>query len=143
MVLPQAGLFYFCNMPGTFTLGKQERLKSRKLIGQLFSEGKKIAVSPYYIYYLANPVSEVSLHNIQFGVGVSGKNFKKAADRNRIKRLTREAYRLQKIPLQQKMKGIKKQLLLFFIYTGKELPEFNFVKEKVAVALKKLEKSVD
>lgn|SRR5574338_204849 len=130
-------------MARQFTLEKRERLKSRKLIGQLFRDGKKIAVSPYYIYYLVNSVSDSTLNAIQFGVGVSGKNFKRAVDRNRIKRLTREAYRLQKIPLQQKLKEKNQQLLIFFIYTGKELPDFTLVKEKVAVALKKLERSID
>lgn len=130
-------------MPGQFTLGKHERLKSRKQIEQLFREGKKIAVSPFYIYYLVNAVSDTMLNSIQFGVGVSGKNFKRAVDRNRIKRLTREAYRLQKISLLQKLKDKKQQLFIFFIYTGKALPDFNLVKEKVAVALKKLEKIVD
>jgi ribonuclease P protein component len=130
-------------MTRQFTLGKQERLKSRKQIEQLFREGKKIAVTPYYIYYRINPVAEIPIDATQFGVGVSAKNFKRAVDRNRIKRLTREAYRLQKNPLQQKLKEIKKQLLIFFIYTGKGLPDFNLVKEKVAVALKKLEKIVD
>ncbi|HVT85889.1 MAG TPA: ribonuclease P protein component [Chitinophagaceae bacterium] len=130
-------------MARQFTLGKQERLKSRKQIEELFREGKKTAVSPYYIYYLVNNGSDTTLNTIQFGVVVSAKNFKRAVDRNRIKRLTREAYRLQKIPLQQKLKAIKKHLLIFFIYTGRELPDFNLTKEKVAVALKKLEKIVD
>lgn len=130
-------------MARQFTLGKQERLKSRKQIEQLFREGKKIAVSPFHIYYLVNAVSCTSLNTIQFGVGVSTKNFKRAVDRNRIKRLTREAYRLQKNSLQQKLEELKKQLLIFFIYSGKELSDFNLVKEKVAVALKKLEKIVD
>ncbi len=125
-------------MTRQFTLGKNERLKSRKQIEQLFQEGKKISVPPFYLYYLVNKNSDSNFPGIQFGVAVSGKNFKKAVDRNRIKRLTREAYRLQKIPLQQKLEEKNLQLQIFFIYTGKELPDFNTVKEKVAVALKKL-----
>lgn len=143
MVLPQAGLFYFCNMAKQFTLGKKERIKSRKQIEQLFREGKKIPVFPFYIYYLIRPVADANLNSIQFGVTVSAKNFKRAVDRNRIKRLTREAYRLQKIPLQNRLTERKKQALIFFVYTTKGLPDFNFVKEKVAVALKKLEKIID
>jgi len=57
--------------------------------------------------------------------------------------LTREAYRLQKNPLQETLKETKFQLNLFFIYTGKELPVFNTVKEKVNVILNKLSKIVN
>ena len=82
-------------------------------------------------------------HGLQFGVGVSAKNFKRAVDRNRIKRLTREAWRLQKNELSEKVKTAQKQLNVFFIYTGKELPDFTIVKDKVAVALKKLADKID
>jgi len=56
--------------------------------------------------------------------------------------LTREAYRLQKKQLQETLAQKKFQLNVFFIYTGKELPVFNVVKEKVNVILNKLIKIV-
>jgi ribonuclease P protein component len=80
---------------------------------------------------------------IRFGVGVSTKNFRKAVDRNRIKRLTREAYRLQKTMLQDKLKESKIHLDLFLVYTAKELPLYTDVYEKVGVALKKLLKQAN
>jgi ribonuclease P protein component len=126
-----------------FTLGKSERLKSRKRIEQLFSEGKNFPLSPFRIYYMVSPLSTNSPSNLQFGAGVSGKNFKRAVDRNRVKRLTREAYRLQKKELQETLTQKKIQLSVFFIYTGKELPVFNTVKEKVNVILNKLIKIVN
>jgi ribonuclease P protein component len=126
-----------------FTLGKNERLKSRKQIEQLFSEGKNFPLSPFRIYYRLIPIITDSPSNLQFGAGVSGKNFKKAVDRNRIKRLTREAYRLQKSQLHQALKQKNLRLNIFFIYTGKELPEFSIMKEKVTVILDKLTKIVD
>jgi len=97
------------------TLGKNERLKSRKQIEQLFSKGKKFSITPFRVYYVFNETSNPPL---QSGVGVSNKNFKNAVDRNRIKRLVREAFRLQKISLQEKLKERKGQLIVFFIYTG-------------------------
>lgn len=128
-----------------FTLGKNERLKSRKQIEQLFKEGRSFAVTPFRIYYLFNETlnAEGSIFNVQFGVGVSNKNFKKAVDRNRIKRLIKEAWRLQKNELSEKTKAVQKKLNVFFIYTGKELPDFTTVKDKVAVALKKLADKID
>jgi len=126
-----------------FTLGKNERLKSRKQIEQLFNEGKSFYLSPFRIYYLVTPLIATSLSTLQFGTGVSAKNFKRAVDRNRVKRLIREAYRLQKQPLQEGVMQEKLQLNIFFIYTSKELPAFNVVKEKVNLILNKLTKIVN
>ena len=119
-----------------FTLTKNERLKSRKQIEQLFDKGKSFVVSPFRVYYNLNKDNKES--GLQFGTGVSAKNFKRAVDRNRIKRLVREAWRLQKNELKEKIKMTGRQLNVFFIYTGKELPDFATVKDKVDVALKKL-----
>jgi len=128
-----------------FTLGKEERLKSRKQIEQLFDKGKSFVVAPFRIYFIVNSESPIQKDEsrLKFGTGVSAKNFKKAVDRNRIKRLTREAWRLQKNEIREKTSEKQKQLNVFFIYTGKELPDFKTVKEKVAIALKKLADKID
>ncbi len=129
-----------------FTLGKDEKLKSRKQIDQLFAEGKSFAVNPFRVYYVVNvpiAIGRSMVNELQFGIGVGAKIFTKAVDRNRIKRLVREAWRLQKNELKEKLKASGKQLNVFFIYTGKELPDFKTVKDKVAVALKKLADKID
>ena len=120
-----------------FTLGKEERLKSRKIIEQLFNEGKRFMIQPFRIFYLYAPAG------IQMGVAVSSKNFKRAVDRNRVKRLIREAYRLQKNQLQEKFKEENKGLYLFVVYTAKDLPEYQLVYDKMGVILKKLESLTD
>jgi len=137
-------------MAKQYTLRKKERLKSRKLIEQLFQEGVTFSISPYRAFYLLKKgpgAGQASITimgiRIQFGVGVSGKNFKKAVDRNRIKRLTREAYRLQKSGLQEILTQKNLLLNIFFVYNGKDLPGFNLVKEKVNVILNKLIKVAD
>jgi ribonuclease P protein component len=117
-----------------FTLGKNERLKSRKIIEQLFSEGKNFAAAPFRVYYLFNS----SLVPLQFGVGVSSKNFKKAVDRNRVKRLIREAWRLQKLPLQQELQEQDKQLQVFFVYTGRDIPVYKDVFDRSGKIIGKL-----
>jgi len=128
-----------------FTLGKEERLKSRKQIEQLFDKGKSFVVAPFRIYFIVNSESPIQKgeSRLKFGTGVSAKIFKKAVDRNRIKRLTREAWRLQKNEITEKASETQRQLNVFFIYTGKELPDFTTVKEKVAIALKKLADKID
>lgn len=72
------------------------------------------------------------------GVTVPGKTFKKAVDRNRIKRLTREAYRTQCKPLQNLLAQQQKGLSVFFIYTDKQLPDWELLRSKMAVILNKL-----
>ena len=124
-------------MAKQFTLGKKERLKSRKLISQLFSEGENFPFSPFRVYYLFCPLSN-SDSPLQFAISVPTKNFKRAVDRNRIKRLTREAYRLQKISLQEKLEEKKIQLNIFFVYTAKDFTEFNTVKEKLKLILNRM-----
>ena len=127
-------------MPKQFTLGKNERLKSRKSIEQLFKEGKKIVVAPYKVLYASVPLYKGS--SLLFGTGVSAKIFKKAVDRNRIKRLTREAWRLQKQDLQNRLKEQNNQLHVFLIYTGKELPAYDEVHKKIGLVLKKIDKII-
>ena len=129
-------------MAKQFTLGKKERLKSRKAIDQLFSNGQRMSVFPYRIFYLFEK-REATEAALQCGVGVSARNFKKAVDRNRIKRLTREGYRLQKAALDTKMKAQSRKLSFFLIYTGKELPAFLLVKETLALVLQKMIKIAD
>ncbi|SEC48611.1 ribonuclease P protein component [Tenacibaculum sp. MAR_2009_124] len=77
-----------------FTLGREERLKSRKLIGKLYEEGKSIKVFPLRMVYLQT--EHTSNYPAQVGVSVPKRNFKRAVDRNRIKRLLRETYRKEK-----------------------------------------------
>jgi ribonuclease P protein component len=113
-------------------------MKSRKQIELLFKEGKTFSVMPLRVYYAVQSLP-VDAGNLLFGVAVGTRNFKKAVDRNRIKRLIREAWRLQKNELQRKLKPDNKQLHVFFIFTGKEVPDYKLIAEKTGLALQKLE----
>jgi ribonuclease P protein component len=133
------------NTTPRYTLGKTERLKSRKLIDEVFKQGKAFSIFPFRVVYLlkdasliVNPTQNAKLEtvNLQTGFTVSTRYFKKAVDRNRIKRLMREGYRLQKNELQQQLAATNLQLSVFFIYTGNELPEYKVVHEKVGNVLK-------
>ena len=79
---------------------------------------------------------------LQAGVSVSKKHFKRAVHRNRIKRLMRESYRLQKEGLILALQTRGVSLHLFIIYTGKELPGYEEVKTKLKAALLRLEKEI-
>jgi ribonuclease P protein component len=118
-----------------FTLGRTERLKSRKLIEQLFREGRHFSVFPFRAYYR---LTDELPSPLQFGISASSRNFKRAVDRNRIKRWCREAYRLQKNDLQQRLQENDRQGILFLVYTGKQLPAYEVIYEKMGLILQKL-----
>ena len=118
------------------TYNKPEKLKSRKLIDQLFAKGKSFGVFPLKVFYMESASGKGEA--IQAGVGVSSRNFRKAVDRNRIKRLLREVYRLNKTLIHEPVTTQEKKLSVFFLYTGKELPEFALLNDKMRKALEKL-----
>jgi ribonuclease P protein component len=122
-----------------YFLKKENRLKSRKAIDLLFSKGKSFSNFPFRICWLLVD-DEIGL---KAGFTASSKNFKKATDRNRIKRLIREAYRLQKNNLQEIIQLKNKGVHLFFIYTGKEVPTYEVVFEKTGNVLKRIIKLID
>ena len=119
----------------TFTLGKNERLKQRKFIEQLFKEGKSFSIFPFRVYYLF--VADLS-SSLQAGFSASTRNFKRAVDRNRIKRVAKEVYRLQKNNLDDELMKQNKKLAVFFIYTDKTLPAFELMRDKMQLVLQKL-----
>ncbi len=128
-------------MATRFSYNKQEKLKSRKLIEQLFSNGKSFLIFPLKIIYYKP--DEPMDFPVKSGVGVSGKHFKKAVHRNRIKRLLREAYRTEKLPLYTFAKQQNKQVAFFLLYIDKVLPDYNTIKNKMPLILQKLMKELN
>ncbi len=122
-----------------YFLKKDDRLKSRKAIDVLFIKGKSFSNFPFRILWLAAE-NEIGL---KAGFSASTKNFKKATDRNKIKRLIREAYRLQKNDLAFQLSSTNKALHLFFIFTGKEVPTYDLIFEKTGIVLKRIIKLIN
>jgi len=120
-----------------FGFGRKEKLKSRKQIEALFLTGQNFSVFPLRVTYLFYPAGEGL---VKVGVTAGKKYFKKAVDRNRIKRLIREAYRLQKNDLVEVLKDKQMSAFIFFMYTDKTVCTFQVVKEAMNKCLKRLEK---
>lgn len=79
---------------------------------------------------------------VTVGVTAPKKQFKKAVHRNRLKRLLREAYRLQKQPLTTLCSISEQQMQIFFIFTGRQLLPFTVVSADMAQCLKYLQKQL-
>ena len=122
-----------------YFLKKTDRLKSRKAIDIMFTKGKSFSNFPFRILWM-NVENEDGL---KAGFSASTKNFKKATDRNKIKRLMKEAYRLQKNDLAVQLSLNKKAINVFFIYTGKEVPTYDLIFEKMGNVLKRIIKLTD
>ena len=122
-----------------YFLKKQDKLKSRKTIERLFGTGKSFSNFPFRVIWLPENNDAI----LQAGFGVSSKYFKKATDRNRIRRLMREAYRLQKKILLDHLEEKPDKLSIFILYVGKELPGYEVVFEKMGIILKRLIKLSD
>ncbi len=127
-------------MAGTFSYNKFEKLKSRKQIEMLFAQGKSISSFPVKVFYL--PVDHTPVHPVQVGVGVSARNFKKAVDRNTIKRRMREAYRLHKLPLHEHLMANQKSVAVFILWIDKQLPTTAALQDLMPGVLEKLIKQL-
>ncbi len=134
------GLYFFMEtkekieLPVSHSLKKAERLCSKKVIDKLFSEGESFLAFPLKVVFKATELPQPV--PVQAGFSVSKKIFKRAVKRNRIKRLMREAYRLNKQLLP--VLAEKQQIAVFFIFIGKELPSFAQVEKAMKKALYRL-----
>jgi len=118
---------------GRFTFKKAERLSKEKFIKELFEKGSSFYSFPFKVIHQASPNQSNSTVN-QVLISVSSRNFKRAVDRNKVKRMVREAYRLQKEIIQSRPeKGI-----FSFIYTAKEILPFVEIKNKLFLVLEKI-----
>lgn len=123
----------------SFTFKKEERLKSRKAIEQLFKSGQSFGQFPLRVVWmeLDHPSGESP---VRFALSVPKKKFKRASDRNRIRRLIRETYRLEKTAFYHHLPSDLQQLGMMIIYTGREMPDYEIVEAAMKQLLYRLSK---
>jgi ribonuclease P protein component len=122
------------------TLKKDERLCSKKIIEELFSEGKSFIIEPFRIVWIEKTLNSDS--PAQVLINVSLRKFKRAVDRNKIKRLIREAYRKNKSPFYQFLTENLKQCAFAIFYISKELTTYSEIELKIILILQRLEKEL-
>ena len=112
-----------------------ERLKSRKEIGRLFQRGTGRVSNSYPIRAVYAPVLERRSHYpTQVTFVVPKRRFKRAVDRNLLKRRMREAWRLEKHNLPPSPTG--GQIAVLFMYTGKEIMATAYIRRKMVKVLR-------
>jgi ribonuclease P protein component len=115
---------------------KGERLNGEIRISRLFTEGEAFLSYPFRVVYsFCERTDEFPL---KFMVSVSKKRFKRAIKRNRIKRLIREAYRLNKHPLYDVLHSMPFTLCVGFIYVSDDELDFSVIEKKMQVVMEKL-----
>jgi ribonuclease P protein component len=116
-----------------FTFSKPERLNRKKDIESLFAKGRSFSLPPLRVIYQPNPDQSFPVNQVLFSV--PARSYKRAVDRNLLKRRLREAYRLNK----QKL-TIETKLIVAFIYVAKELLPFAVIEEAMVKSLARLSK---
>jgi len=117
----------------SYSFSREERLRSKKLIAELFSKGSSFNLYPLRFVYLKHPQPETTAPQIL--VSVSKKYFKKAVDRNRLKRQMREAYRQNRHKLL--VNNGYPVRVLGIIFIGKEKSAFDLILKKLNLGLER------
>lgn len=128
-------------MPKKYGLSRSEKLKSVVRTEKLFTKGKSFRVFPFNVYFRLSADGELTQN--QFLVSVGKHYFKHAVDRNRMKRLVREAYRKNKLPLYAVSEEKKVFFNIGFVYRLNVLSDYKTVETAVKNALQILSEKIE
>lgn len=144
-----------------YTLPKTERLYLRESISELFAKGSSFTAFPYRVVYLfkeetkasvtdEQSISDESIDDVKqipadtkqgrcaIMTVAPKKRFKHAVDRNHVKRLTREAYRLQKLPLIANLEAKHLRMEVAFLYVDNKQITFQETHDIIGRAINRL-----
>ena len=123
------------------TFRKSERLCSQKVIDQLFLSGKKMLVFPFSIHWCECEYGTIDTP-AQVLIATSKRKLHHAVDRNRVKRLMRECYRLSKPQLYNILQQKEKNIYLSINYIHNKPLDFHTMQAKYAKVLDELENEI-
>jgi ribonuclease P protein component len=115
-----------------FAFRKEERLNKEKWIQELFAKGSSFHLYPFKVLFLPHPEEQQSVNQVL--ISVSARNFKRAVDRNTIKRRIREAYRLNKAAIPSAHKW-----LIAYIYIAKEILPSDIIHDKLPLTFERFQ----
>jgi len=119
------------------TFSRIESIKQRKQIDRLFSEGQSFKLHPFKVYYIIN--EKIADPPVQILIAIPKKDYKRSVDRNKLKRLIREAYRLNKHTLTEHFRQTKINIHVGIVYSGNSgMLSFVEIEEKLKSCLQKL-----
>ena len=124
-----------------YTFTKEERLCNKKLLDELFRSGSSFLLYPFRVSYSPAFLPHEVL--VQVVISVSKRRFRRAHDRNLIKRRIREAYRLHKAELLYSELKDKRQIVIALSYIGKEINDFQFVEKKLKLVFERLKAALN
>jgi len=122
------------------TFSKDERLRSRKLIEKIVDDGKSIRLNPFRLSWVETELK--STFPVQIAITVPKRFFKRAVDRNRIKRLIREVYRKNKTGIYSLLQSLKIQCALLLVFNGTAIPDYAEVEKKLLLTLQRFEETL-
>jgi len=126
---------------GEFSLGKNYKLCSKVIIEELFKSGTTVKSYPLIAIIKTVEFSDRTPFKIVFSA--PKRTFRKAVQRNRIKRICKEAVRLNKSVLETYLKDNKTQLALFLVYSSKDELKHNQLEKKVVKLFNEIIKSLN
>ncbi len=124
------------------TFKKEERLKSRKLIESLFTDGTMINHFPFKLIYKTGDLNDSDI-NSKIAVSVSKRNFKRAVDRNYIKRKLRESFRKNKSLLYESLQKTNQKVYFIVIYIAKDDIPYQDIEKEMILLLDKFVKRIE
>lgn len=121
-----------------FTFSKEERLCSRRLIDHLYAEGHRLMAFPFSVQWMVHPNSIPA----QVMIVAPKRKFHHAVDRNRVRRLTRECYRLMKPSFYAFLEEQGVSIVFSMVYVHNEILTFDQLSKKMEKLLEALEKDI-
>ena len=119
-----------------FTLTKKERITGKNKIDNLFTNGKSFLKYPLKIVYIE--CESDSEYPASILISVPKKRLKLAFKRNKIKRLIREAYRLNKNTIVNDLLCSEKQINIAFVYVKDDLTNYETIERSMRKVLNEL-----